>query len=110
MNPECRAGKHSNCDEKGWRDDLGHIGPCLCGCHEMTAKVPLSDTDEYGRHGYLIDSGDKLPADLKPGDRVTVTPLKFGPAETADWVDMGEGAPMTDFDISGIDPPRETNG
>lgn len=36
MNPECRAGKHSNCDGQGWREDLGHIGPCLCGCHEKT--------------------------------------------------------------------------
>lgn len=22
MNPECRAGKHWNCDGKGWREDL----------------------------------------------------------------------------------------
>lgn len=36
MNPECRAGKHSNCDGNGWRDDLGRIGPCLCGCHDPT--------------------------------------------------------------------------
>jgi hypothetical protein len=43
MNPECRAGKHSNCDEKGWRDDLGHIGPCLCGCHEKTTPPVFLD-------------------------------------------------------------------
>ena len=43
MNPECRAGKHSNCDEKGWRDDLGHIGPCLCGCHENAPKITAGE-------------------------------------------------------------------
>lgn len=43
MNPECRAGKHRNCDGKGWRDDLDDIGPCRCSCHEKAS-------DEGGKH------------------------------------------------------------
>jgi hypothetical protein len=34
MNPECKAGKHHNCDGKAWRDDLDDIGPCQCTCHD----------------------------------------------------------------------------
>lgn len=115
MNPECRAGKHQNCDGQGWRDDLGNIGPCLCGCHEKVAMPVVtmtteecvtwvcyehnrhcdrigtehaehacvfdtrSETDAFGRHGYLIASVDgKDPADLEPGDKIHITPVNFG--------------------------------
>jgi hypothetical protein len=79
MNPECRAGKHSNCDEKGWRDDLGHIGPCLCGCHEKTS-------DEGGKHA--------TPAYERPVDLDSI--------EYRDWGKEPYRCPNCDMPVNGI--------
>ena len=33
-NPECRAGKHSNCDRNGWDTRIDSVCDCPCDCHE----------------------------------------------------------------------------
>lgn len=33
-NPECRSGKHTNCDGNGWDTRLDAVCDCPCDCHE----------------------------------------------------------------------------
>ena len=33
-NPECKQGKHGNCTEEAWDDDLDCLTACLCMCHD----------------------------------------------------------------------------
>lgn len=33
INPECRAGKHKNCDQTSWDWDLDVPTVCYCECH-----------------------------------------------------------------------------
>jgi hypothetical protein len=33
VNPECRSGKHRNCDGYGWHQDEDQPAPCPCDCH-----------------------------------------------------------------------------
>ena len=33
MNPECRDGKHPNCDGQAWDDDADELTACRCSCH-----------------------------------------------------------------------------
>lgn len=34
VNPECRSGKHSNCDGNGWDTRRDAVTDCTCTCHE----------------------------------------------------------------------------
>lgn len=33
MNPECRQGKHTNCNNTSWDEDRDEIARCRCACH-----------------------------------------------------------------------------
>lgn len=45
MNSECRDGKHANCDETAWDDELDMRCSCRCVCH---SERELADVlDEY---------------------------------------------------------------
>ena len=33
MNPECKQGKHRNCDGTAWDDDTDELASCRCTCH-----------------------------------------------------------------------------
>ncbi|WP_275902175.1 hypothetical protein [Brevibacterium zhoupengii] len=34
INPECRDGKHLNCAEDAWDDELDQLTDCACTCHK----------------------------------------------------------------------------
>lgn len=39
MNPECRDGKHGNCDGSGWDDEADAPGECTCTCHAVIGEL-----------------------------------------------------------------------
>lgn len=51
MNPECRDGKHANCDGSAWDDEADELTSCTCQCHVEELR-PFQDAinrmhDEY---------------------------------------------------------------
>jgi hypothetical protein len=47
MNPECRAGKHNNCDGRAIDMDLDEFVNCICACHNTdTAQIRREFTRE----------------------------------------------------------------
>ena len=34
MNPECRDGKHRNCNTEGWDEYEDEASNCPCDCHD----------------------------------------------------------------------------
>jgi hypothetical protein len=39
MDPDCRDGKHRNCDGMAWSNELDRPAPCSCRCHNRVASV-----------------------------------------------------------------------
>ena len=39
MNPECRDGKHSNCDGMGFDLQTDNYVPCPCSCHKSSRWI-----------------------------------------------------------------------
>lgn len=35
INPECRSGKHTNCDGVGWDSEADTDTACRCACHQV---------------------------------------------------------------------------
>lgn len=46
IDPDCAAGKHTNCDGTGWEDELDCPAPCPCPCHTPSeTHIHLVDVD-----------------------------------------------------------------
>lgn len=39
MNPECKQGKHRNCDGSGWDHEHDCPAMCTCTCHDETGRA-----------------------------------------------------------------------
>lgn len=79
MDPDCTAGKHTNCDGTGWDEDTEALAGCPCSCHapeELPQKVRLL----YGMPGVSAGRIATLH-DASPSGH-TNDGLK--------WVDLGE--------------------
>lgn len=46
-NPECRDGKHRNCNQEGWNEQADEPTDCPCECHSSSTE-PLDNPTTEG--------------------------------------------------------------
>lgn len=74
LNPECRDGKHPNCDGRGWDPDTDEACECPCSCHSTKPGPTLADVRDaiikgLRAKGYDIpDDAPVMFCNVKDGD------------------------------------------
>lgn len=82
MDPDCAAGKHTNCDGTGWDEKTEALADCPCACHRSFA---CSVT------GCDADAVTALRFRDQPGH---VHVCRADEAINREWAEVVESAPM----------------